>query len=114
MPNICFSYPSDVPPGSQNRSAAQPVPVGLRRMPYSCFRYPLPCFSYPDNVLAGIRNRDAAEPTSRDPRTMPSTCFRYEADTPRQMPHACFGYSPGAKPILPGLRRMPIGTCFRY
>ena len=77
MPNMCFSYPPDLP-DSPNLSAARPALAGLRRMPFSCFSYPHMCFSYPSDGLLGVRNRDAA-----------------------QAP-------------LPGLRRMPSGTCFRY
>jgi hypothetical protein len=77
MPNMCFSYPPEVPPDSQNLSAARPAPAGLRRMPFPCFSYPQMCFSYPDDVPAGTRNPDAAEPSLRDPRRMPHTCFRY-------------------------------------
>ena len=74
MPYMCFSYAPDVPPDSQNLSAARPAPASLRRMPFSCFSYPFACFSYPDDVPGGSGNRDAAEPS---PRTMPYTCFRY-------------------------------------
>jgi hypothetical protein len=74
---MCFSYPPDVPPDSQNLSAARPALAGLRRMPVPCFSYPQMCFSYPDDVPAGTGNRDAAEPIVRDPRRMPHTCFHY-------------------------------------
>ena len=80
MPNICYSYPADVPPGA--RSVAQPAPPGLRQVPTgtTCFRYPATdCFSYPPGV-----------------RWMPtsSSCFRYPADVPglRRMPASCFRY----------------------
>ena len=77
MPHMCFSYPPDVPPDSQNLGAARSAQSGLRRMPWSCFSYPFACFSYPDDVPAGTGNRDAAEPSLRDPRRMPHTCLRY-------------------------------------
>jgi hypothetical protein len=75
MPNICFSYSSDVPPGIPDRGAAQPAVPGHRRMSTgSCFSYPadlrrmpvFACFSYTTNV-----------------RRMPATnCFSYPADLP--------------------------------
>jgi hypothetical protein len=77
MPQMCFSYPSDVPPGVKSRNAARSAPPGLRRMPYSCFSYPIICFSYPDDMPTGTGNRDAVEPSLRDPRRTPYTCFRY-------------------------------------
>ena len=75
MPHMCFSYPPEVPPDSQNLSAARPAPAGLRRMPFPCFSYPIMCFGYPDDVPLG--NRDAAQPTVPGPRSMPLICFRY-------------------------------------
>ena len=74
MPNMCFSYPPDLP-DSQNLSAARPALVGLRRMPVPCFSYPQMCFSYPDDVPLG--NRDAAQSAVAGLRSMPFTCFRY-------------------------------------
>jgi hypothetical protein len=109
---MCFSYP----PGlldSQNLSATRPALAGLRRMPVPCFSYPHMCFSYPDNVPLG--NRDAAQASPRDPQ-IGYPCFSYSK--------LCFSYPPdaplgvrntdAAQPPLPGLRRMPSGTCFRY
>src|SRR6266567_9603957 len=54
MPNICFSYPADVPPEITVGGAAQPGLRDPRRMPAMCFSYqadvprsmPLSCFSY--------------------------------------------------------------------
>ncbi len=77
MPYTCFSYSADLPPSAGDRSAAQAALRDLRRMPASCFSYPIACFSYPSDVLPGITNRDAAQPGLRDPRRMPATCFRY-------------------------------------
>jgi hypothetical protein len=98
MPNSCFSYPADVPPGTGTRDAVQSDPPGLRRMPTTscfryeadvppglrrmtttaCFSYPYMCFSYPSDVPPGTRNRDAAQPDRLGLRRMPSsTCFRY-------------------------------------
>jgi hypothetical protein len=56
---------------------------------------------------------------------MPWSCFSYQADVPHRMSTGtCFSYSPGvppgtgngnaALPVLPGLRSMTYGTCFRY
>jgi hypothetical protein len=84
MPNICFSYSSDLPVGSANRGSAGQVPPGPHRMPgYPCFSYsadgPLrdlrrmpvgPCFSY------------SADGPLRDLRRMPVPCFSYQADLP--------------------------------
>jgi hypothetical protein len=96
MPNICFSYSADVPPGTGIRDAARPVPPGVRQMPYSsCFSYPTgPCFSYPADV----------------PRRMPvMPCFSYSVDASLGVRNR-----DAAQPPLPGLRRMPGGTCFSY
>jgi len=97
MPQMCFSYPAPLPPGTGNA----PVPSGPRRMPV------VPCFNYPAD----------------GPRIMPAgACFDYLADGPRTMPVPCFSYSvhvpPGigsdiAEPGLGEPRRMPH-TCFRY
>jgi len=79
MPNSCFSYSADVPPGTGTRNAVQPDPPGLRRMPTSS------CFRYEADVPPGLR------------RMPTSYCFRYEADVPpglRRMPTTttCFKY----------------------
>jgi hypothetical protein len=77
MPNICFSYLTDVPPDSQNLSAMRSAPAGLRRMPLPCFSYPAMCFGYPPDAL-GVRNPDAAQPPVPGLRRMTGgTCFRY-------------------------------------
>jgi hypothetical protein len=79
MPNSCFSYSADVPPGTGTRDALQPDPPSLRRMPESSG-----CFRYEADVPPGLR---------RMPTT--TSCFRYEADVPpglRRMPAACFSY----------------------
>lgn len=84
MPHMCFSYAPDVPPDSQNLSAAGPAPAGpcfryegdaSRRMPRPCLSYPQMCFGYPADVPLG--NRDAAQPALPGLRSMPFTCFRY-------------------------------------
>ena len=76
MPYACFSYRADV------RADAQPSLRDPRRMPNSCFSYPVSCFSNP----------------------VVSWCFSYDpVSVPRRMPSA-----------LPGLRRMPGVSCFRY
>ena len=83
MPVPCFSYPADVPAGSEGRDVARPNLRGLRRMPYACFSYvadtprsmPFACFSYSADVPLDARKPDAA-PTGL--RRMPiSSCFRY-------------------------------------
>jgi hypothetical protein len=78
MPNICFSYPADVPPSLRE----------LRTMPIGgCFSYPgdmprtMPitsCFSYSVNASPGERNRNTAQPSLPGLRRMPAgSCFRY-------------------------------------
>lgn len=71
---------------------------------------PFMCFSYPDSPSAGTPGGAPAQP---DLRMMPLICFSYTADVPRSMPHSCFSYS-AERRAIPDLRRMPIGTCFRY
>jgi hypothetical protein len=73
MPNPCFSYPADVPPGISNRGAAQPAPPGLRRMTYTA------CFSYLGDM----------PPTPR--RMTYSTCFRYPGNVPQGPRRMAFG-----------------------
>jgi hypothetical protein len=64
----CFSYPSDVPPGTGTRNAAQPGLRDPRRMPFSCFSYP-------------VSRRFSCDPGDV-PRRMPFTCYSYSADEP--------------------------------
>ena len=71
---------------------------------------PYMCFSYPDSPSAATTGGAAAQP---DLRMMPLICFSYTADVPRSMPLPCFSYSAEQRAI-PDLRRMPIGSCFRY
>ncbi len=76
---------------------------------------PYPCFSYPADLPPGAGKRDAAHASPRDPQ-IGYPCFSY--------PHMCFSYpsdaplgvrNPDAAQLpLPGLRRMPFGSCFRY
>ena len=54
-------------------------------MPYPCYSYPATCYSYS------------------------KLCFSYPDDMPRGG-----GNPTAAQPPLPGMRRMPITTCFRY
>jgi hypothetical protein len=71
---------------------------------------PFVCFSYPDSPSAGTPGGAPAQP---DLRMVPLMCFSYTADVPRNMPLSCFSYS-AERQAIPDLRRMPIGTCFRY
>jgi len=72
---------------------------------------PYPCFSYPADLPPGAGKRDAGQASPRDPQ-IGYPCFSYSK--------LCFSYPPGvrnpddAQPPLPGLRRMPSGTGFRY
>lgn len=76
--SMCFSHPSDVPPGATPRVGAQAAPRGLRKMPYTCYSFPLMCFSYPDEVSQLIPDRDTAPTAPPGLRRMPSSiCFRY-------------------------------------
>lgn len=75
MPNICFSYPADLPLSIRDHGAAA---VGLPRRPAG---KPYPCFSY------------SADDPPRDLRRMPYTCFSFSAGDLRRMPVApCFSY----------------------
>jgi hypothetical protein len=107
----CFSYSSDLPPGIDNRNAAQRALTGLPRMPHPCFSYSAgvargnprertggACFSYSAEVPPGARNRDAAQRVLRDLPRMPRPCFSYSADM-----------SLGDRPRLPEGR-----ICFSY
>ena len=79
MPNMCFNYQADVPPGISARGVG---PV-QRRMPAGhCFSYPaeaprrMPaasCLSYPDDVRLGTGNHDTAPAGLR---SMGYPCFR--------------------------------------
>jgi len=62
MPQMCFSYPADLPPGTGARDVVPPAP---RKMPFGS------CFSY----------------TAEVPRSMPiGTCFSYSVDAPQPAP----------------------------
>ena len=102
MPNACFSYPADVPPGTRNRNAAQAALRDLRKMPY-------PCFSYPSDVPPGGRTRSAAQPTPPGLRGMvTSCCFSY----PPAVPPGIGNRDAAAQPDLRDPRRVVFGTCF--
>jgi hypothetical protein len=71
----CFSNPTDLPPGTRTRDAAQSAQCGY----LSCFSYPADvppglrrmhtgtsCFKYPGDVLPGPRRMHTG-----------SSCFRY-------------------------------------
>ena len=77
MSKLCFSYPSDVPAGLPERSAAQEARRDLRRMPYTCYRYPQTCFGYPVGKPQDDEDPSAVRPPSPGLRRMPHTCFRY-------------------------------------
>ena len=91
MPFSCFSDPSEVPAPSSPRRMTTTHCLGyladLNRMTYSA------CFSYP----ADLR------------RMTVSHCFSYSAGAPLGV-----GNRDAALPVLPGLRSMVFGTCFRY
>jgi hypothetical protein len=92
MPWTCFSYSADMP-GIRTSKAARPAPPGLRRMPETCFWYPVtcfsdpadvprsmpvaPCFSYPADMPTGVRPRRAPRSAPRGLRRMPNSCFNY-------------------------------------
>lgn len=77
MPQICFSYPADLPMGAGNRDIASSSPPGPRQMPLPCLSYPFMCFGYPSDVPLDPRNRDAAQPPLAGLRRMPAICFSY-------------------------------------
>jgi hypothetical protein len=54
MPNICFSYSSDVPLGIRNRGAAPLADREIQRM-----QMLTPCFSY--QPAHGVRNASRAQ-----------------------------------------------------
>jgi hypothetical protein len=65
----------------------------------------LACFSYSVDPPLPVRNRDAAQPTE----TGLLHCFSYSAGAPLGV-----GNRDAAPSVLPGLRSMTFGTCFRY
>ena len=90
-----------------------PKPLGVTRSGIQEAYMPQMCFNYPPDV----------PPSSPgDLRRMPYPCFSYPVEVPRRMPAACcFGYPVDAAlgvrnrdDAQPGLRRMPISSCFRY
>lgn len=93
----CFRYQPDLPPALRQMHTGTtcfryqpdvpPAPPGVRQMPTTC------CFRYP-SISPGVRQM----PTS-------GTCFSYPDDAPWSTP---------GQDAVPALRRMPVGTCFRY
>ena len=78
MPNMCYSYPADIPPDSANRDAGRAARRGIREMPFPCYSYPNSCFGYPPAVPPGGGNRGDAPPARTGPVQMPvNLCFRY-------------------------------------
>jgi hypothetical protein len=74
----CFSYPADVPPGAGIGGVSRRPRPGVRRMPLTCYSYPLSCFAYPDDMPSATGHGDASQPPPPGMRRMPSsTCFRY-------------------------------------
>ena len=47
MPNMCFSYLTDVPPDSQNLSAMRSAPAGLRQDAVFLLQLPVRVFQLP-------------------------------------------------------------------
>jgi hypothetical protein len=90
MPWTCFSYSPDVPPGPGELGAVQPTLLGTRRMPLTCYSYPLSCFSYPDDMPSAIGNREAAQAVLPGLRRMP------------------YSHAP------PGPHRMTTTACFKF
>jgi len=71
MPQMCFSYPANLPLSVRNRDAMPRALRDLGGVPG------YPCFAYPVDLPLGVRNRDAAQPTPPGLRRMPQTCFSY-------------------------------------
>jgi hypothetical protein len=71
MSKLCFSYPSGVPTGFPDRSAAQAAPRDLRRMPYPGYSYPLTCFGYAEDKPQGGGDPSAGQPSSPGLRRTP-------------------------------------------
>lgn len=93
MPESCFSYSSDMPPGTGNRDDLSGSPRGRGDVG--------PCFSYPVGVpLGNLR---------RMPGGSPSGCFAYPGDAPLGIGNRGIAPRPGC-----GVRRMPSGPCFNY
>jgi hypothetical protein len=73
MPWSCYNYPAARP----DRDAGQAARRDLRRMPATCYSYPMMCLSYPDDMPQG-RNPGVVGSAPPGLRQMPSsTCFRY-------------------------------------
>jgi hypothetical protein len=61
-------------------------------------------------------------PSPGDLRRMPYPCFSYPVEVPRRMPAGCcFSYPNNVRlgtgnrdAAQPGLRRLPISSCFRH
>jgi hypothetical protein len=82
-------------------------------MPHARFSYPadvprrgwLACFSYSVDPPLRVRNHDAAQPT--EPGLL--HCFSYSVGAPLGVRNRY-----AAPSVLPSLRSMTFGTCFRY
>jgi hypothetical protein len=78
VPMTCYGYPADLPPGAAKDAGAQAALSGARKMPFSCYSYPIMCVSYPAVASRVIQDRAAAPTAPPGLRRMTySTCFRY-------------------------------------
>jgi len=73
MPWSCYSYPA----GTPDRGTGQAARRDLRRMPSTCYGYPLICFSYPDATPRGGGSPIADRPPPGLRRMPFGSCFRY-------------------------------------
>ena len=67
MPQMCFSYPAPLPPGTGNA----PVPSGPRRMPV------VPCFDYPADGPRMPARASTTRPTGRAQCRFPASAIRF-------------------------------------
>lgn len=72
MPLSCYSYPARTP----GRDAARAARRDLRRMPASCYSYPMMCFSYPESTPQGGGSPIADRPPPGLRRMPFGSCFR--------------------------------------
>lgn len=75
--SLCFGYPADVPLGAMQRAHGQAALRGLRKMPQTCYSFPLICFSYPGDMSPASPDRDAVPIAPPGLRRMPLSCFHY-------------------------------------